>query len=697
MRLLSAQDAYVEFDLSNRTWTIGNNAVAYTLGFDQSGRFVALSLRATPATGLSLIPATDTSVQLDGVRHPIGIGGDGFAYTTSSTATYGTGVRLTLVFVDRSTGIRLSRSFACYPLVPAVETWNEVQSFDPSRRNQLQQLNAFTTVITGASLGDVQWMNGLDDEAGGSGPFTWQRRTLSAGETLTLAAGARSSDRFMPWFAATSAGGAFFGGVMWSGRWTIGLQAVDGALRVDAGLATETQIDLTGSIEGPHGFFGIVNSGVDAVNAAMAGLQRALRGRRALPPVIYNTWFAYGTEIDEATLRQEAERAAALGVEIFVVDAGWYPNAGARDDFATGLGDWRADPAKFPSGLRTLSDYVHALGMKFGVWVEPERASVINIGTGRAVADAWIAEQDGHRATGAGSDAVDAVQVCFANHDVQNWAFDWLTGLIDSAGVDYLKWDNNAWIFCNRPGHGHGTHDGPFQHLSALYGLFDRLQARYPDLLVENCAGGGHRLDHGLGRRSDFGWMDDRSAPGIRVRHHAAGLGGLFAPGYLLSFVMLDPDERLSSPTETLRSVRSRMAGTLGISLKIGDLDDEARAALAREIATFKRVRDIQQDAALVRLTDQVSVAEDQAPAWDAVELVSATTGDALILAFQNDPGADSLRVRPRGLRPDAQYQVATPEAGTIDVQSGAALMEVGIVLPAARSLAAHLVTLRSR
>src|SRR4029077_3151719 len=95
----------------------------------------------------------------------------------------------------------------------------------------------------------------------------------------------------------------------------------------------------------------------------------------------YNTWFLYGTEIDEDLMIAEMDRAAALGIELFVVDAGWYVGAGEADrfDFSSGLGSWTVDPVKFPSGLARLAVYAHGLGMKFGLWVEPERVALSTV------------------------------------------------------------------------------------------------------------------------------------------------------------------------------------------------------------------------------------------------------------------------------------------------------------------------------
>src|SRR6185369_9520745 len=118
----------------------------------------------------------------------------------------------------------------------------------------------------------------------------------------------------------------------------------------------------------------------------------------------------------------------------------------------------------------------------------------------------------------------------------RQWILDWLTPLLDEVQPDYLKWDNNMWVNCNREGHEHGATDGNFTHVNGLYEILGTLRERYPTMLIENVSGGGHRLDLAMLRYSDVGWMDDRTAPSALVRRNIEGLTAIFPPAYLLSF-----------------------------------------------------------------------------------------------------------------------------------------------------------------
>ena len=271
---------------------------------------------------------------------------------------------------------------------------------------------------------------------------------------------------------------------------------------------------LQASVDGPHVIFGAITGGAAQTAAALGSylIDGVRTGRPLAPLVTYNTWYAYGTDIDEASMQAEMERAAQLGVELFVVDAGWYPNTGVAGpaDFDAGLGAWTADPARFPNGLAPLREYAHGLGLKFGLWVEPERVSLALVG-GDGVQEAWLAPTGGDY----GSDH--AAQICLAGAAARAWLRDQLTGLIDDVQPDYLKWDNNMFINCDREGHGHGATDGNFAHVNALYDLLSTLRDRISRHVDRKCLGRRQpprRRDAALQRRR----LDGRSNRALRAR-----------------------------------------------------------------------------------------------------------------------------------------------------------------------------------
>jgi alpha-galactosidase len=161
---------------------------------------------------------------------------------------------------------------------------------------------------------------------------------------------------------------------MWSGAWKIRGERVNDRLRMTALIQDLPAVAQDRPVNVPHMFFGLTSHETAGHSQALLNFFiRGIRhGRPFTPLVTLNTWFAYGTTINEEALVAEIDHAAAMGIELFVVDAGWYTGAGAGSDsdFESGLGGFTADPERFPSGLASLADYAHDAGLKFGLWVD---------------------------------------------------------------------------------------------------------------------------------------------------------------------------------------------------------------------------------------------------------------------------------------------------------------------------------------
>jgi alpha-galactosidase len=506
---------------------------------------------------------------------------------------------------------------------------------------------------------------------------------------LTLGATGRASEQTVPWFGVDGAKDEFYAALMWSGAWSLTLSRQAGAMRVSFGLAPMTTTVRT-SVEGAHVVFGAAPGGLSDASAALRSyVLGGIRGGRPLQPLVtYNTWFAYGTEIDESTLEAEMDRVAALGVELFVVDAGWYEGAGAGGpyDFDSGLGSWTADPVRFPSGLRPLRDYAHRLGMQFGIWVEPERVNLSLVGA-PGVDESWLATEGGAY----GSE--DAGQICLSAAAARQYILDRLTQLIDAVQPDYLKWDNNMWVNCDRDGHGHQATDGNFAHVTALYQILSTLRAQYPALLIENVSGGGNRLDIGMLRYTDAAWMDDRTAPSVNVRHNIEGLSAIFPPAYLLSFVTDHDTEPLHDSPDLPLYFRSRMAGALGLCFRSDGFSEGDLAGIGHEIDIYKAMRDTQGIAAAALLTGQAQPTDG--PAWDVLQESVAGNAQSVLWAYQSDEGASEITIKPTGLIADANYEVQSVDTGSLGTATGAALMTGGIQLIQSPNTAAHVLLLR--
>ena len=687
-------DAFVAHDSSSDVWSIGSANLELVIGFDAS-HTLALQRMFNPQTGRAwnIVPAPEFGITAGGERMaPTSSGAVSFVGATAAATAQG--VTLTFTFEHRAQRLQFARVYACYPGSPTIETWTKVTSLS-GEGTGLIDLAAWNMTMPN---GNVRWVGGLRGDAAGTDSavddaFVFAEHDLAPGEHFDLGAEGRSSETFVPFFLVDDGRDEFFGGLMWSGSWRTSIDRAGDQLRVNVWFpGVGTSVTPAKPFELPHTFFGVAAKATADETGALRQfvLQGIRHGRPFQPLVTYNTWFVYGTRLNEDTMVAEINRAASLGVELFVMDAGWYIGAGENDDFDfdAGLGTWTADPARFPSGLASLADYAHGNGMKFGIWVEPERVSLATVGRSGLAEEPMLATR--------GNDYGSALngQICLAGAAGRRWVRDQLVHLIDTVRPDYLKWDNNFWLNCDRAGHGHGPADGNMAHVQALYGLLDELRQRYPDLMIENVSGGGARLDFGMMAYTDTAWMDDRTTPAAHVRHNLEGLTFAFPPAYLLSFLIDGDGEPIVGAADLPLYVRSRTAGILGLTYRTDRLDPPTAARLAEQIAQYKRYRDIITNSNATLLTAQ---APDDTNGWDVLQEITDDARTMLLFGFKSDDQTGRFVVRPRGLLADATYDVMSVDVGPIGSARGDAIMQDGVELIHSSGSRAHIIILTAR
>lgn len=680
--------AIIANDPDAGTWTIASSGASLVLALDATRDFEILRLSSSSNRPWTIGSLPDTFLKVGGQTLPFGNRAAGFIYQNVTTTVKGLTVQLDAVFEVPAARLRATRHYAATSGSPTFETWT---TFTPiAGAVSLSDLNGFRLTVP---PGTLHWLNGLqgdDPNTPRDTAFTLRQRALEVGERVSLGAEGRSSEQTVPWFAVDGGDDEFFAGLMWSGAWSLTAVRSSAGIELTLGLAPMST-NAASAVDGPHAFFGLVRGGLSNASVALRSFViQGIRGGRLLDALVtYNTWFAYGVAIDEATVREEIDGAAALGAELFVVDAGWYVGAGRGGvaDFSSGLGTWEIDAARFPNGLKALTDYAHSRGLKFGIWIEPERVALSTVNQRGLAQEAWLAKADGKYGSS------QAAQVCLASAAARQWVLDQLARLIDTVQPDYVKWDNNLWINCDRGGHGHGATDGNFAHVNALYRVLSDLRARYPHLLIENVSGGGNRLDLGMLRYSDVAWMDDRSAPSVHVRHNIEGLSAMFPPAYLLSFVMDHEDEPLHQASDFPLYFRSRMTGVLGLSFRTGEFGESDRSQMAREIDIYTTNRDSLRAGAGTLLTPQADI--NGGPAWDAFQENAPGGRTSVISAFQCGAAARAIIIKPLGLQSRSTYEVRSVDGGVIGIATGAALMADGIELIESPSTAAHILILR--
>jgi alpha-galactosidase len=389
--------------------------------------------------------------------------------------------------------------------------------------------------------------------------------------------------------------------------------------------------------------YGSFGTGLDDAAARYHAFLRE-RSRSSLRPrpVTLNVWEAVYFDQDLATLSELADRAAALGVERYVLDDGWF--LGRSDDRA-GLGDWTADPGKWPEGLAPLAEHVRGLGMEFGLWVEPE---MINEDSelARAHPD-WIL-----RARGSELPARWRFQqvLDLTNPEAFAHILDALDTLIRDLDVAYLKWDHNRDLIDA----GHPASGAPAVHEQtlAVYRLMDELRARHGALEIESCASGGGRVDLGILERTDRVHTSDNHDPLDRTRM-LRWTGLLVPPEMLGSHVASE----VSSVTGRTSDLHTRCAiaflGHFGVEWDLRELGDADSAVLAGWIAAYREHREL-------IATGRVVGSGDSDPAAPTLRGVVATDGSEALYTLMTPVLSPDTRHRMRlpGLLPEARYRV---------------------------------------
>lgn len=348
-----------------------------------------------------------------------------------------------------------------------------------------------------------------------------------------------------------------------------------GEARLQAGeRLSSPALHLTWSAQGLNGASGNFHQ------FARRHVVRWPQGVMAPRPVHLNTWEAVYFDHDDATLRELAVQAAAVGVERFVLDDGWFPG---RPDDCSGLGDWWPDPVKYPLGLKPLIDHVLGLGMAFGLWVEPEMVNP-DSELFRAHPD-WALQTRGHAFQFGRNQLV----LDIARPEVSQYLFDKLDTLLASNPITYLKWDMNRDLAQAQDAHGRLAYG---RQVQALYQLLARVRQAHPGVEIESCASGGGRMDLGVLQHTQRFWTSDNNDALSRITIQS-GAARLFPLELLGAHVGPAP----AHSTGRAQSMDFRCAvalfGHMGVEADVRQLDATERATLTRWIGLYKTWREV--------------------------------------------------------------------------------------------------------
>jgi alpha-galactosidase len=386
--------------------------------------------------------------------------------------------------------------------------------------------------------------------------------------------------------------------------------------------------------------------------------------RDAARPILLNSWEASYFDFNGESLYQLAKEAADLGVEMLVMDDGWF---GKRDNDDSGLGDWYVNERKIGESLKDLVDKVNSLGLKFGIWFEPEAVNE-DSDLFRAHPD-WALTIPGRAPVRARNQLV----LDFSRPEVVDFVFDQVSKILDQANIEYIKWDmNRSLCDCfsrNTEDQGRIMHD----YVLGLYDFLERLVTRYPNLLLEGCSGGGGRFDAGMLYYTPQIWCSDNTDAIDRIKiQYGTSFG--YPVSTVGSHVSAVPNHQTGRITPFNTRTTVAMAGVFGYELDPKKLSDEDKRMVREGIALYKKHAALIQNGDYYRLTNPF---ESEVGAW---EIVAHDKSEALVsavmLEVHGNMTVNYLKIK--GLTPDAYYRID----GSERLYAANALMEVGLPLP---------------
>jgi len=513
----------------------------------------------------------------------------------------------------------------------------------------------------------------LTHVAGGWGhEFQLRRAPVPVAETVLTSRRGTTSHHANPWVMVDAGDATEDGGEVWSAA-----LAWSGSWRVTVARDALGHVGWTGGF-GHDGISWRLRPSEEWRTPVLAGLYspggfgatsrqwHEYARRHVLPrpeevrPIVYTSWEATGFDVNEDNQKRLAGMAAALGVEMFVVDDGWF---GARSSDHAGLGDWTVNPRRFPNGLGPLIAEVHRLGMRFGIWVEPEMVNP-DSDLYREHPD-WVLHMANRRRTTLRNQLV----LNFARPDVAEWAHKWLDRLLTDYQIDFLKWDmNRAFSEAGWPDRGDDAVWLWVDHVRNVYATMDRLRADHPNLRIESCSGGGGRADFGILARTDEVWTSDNTDALDRIAIQY-GYSHLYPAQTMAAWVTDTPNWL----TERSVSLRFRflvaMAGVLGIGGNLTHWTPEELRLAADMVTLYKEIRPGVQHGAQYRL----------APPDAALTGVQYLAGDrSVVFVWRRTVPFEhpAVPLRLRGLDPAGAYR--DEETGAVHL--GAVLMAQGVL-----------------
>lgn len=387
-------------------------------------------------------------------------------------------------------------------------------------------------------------------------------------------------------------------------------------------------------------------------------------------PVLVNNWEATYFNFNGEKLLEIAKQGAELGLDMLVLDDGWF---GKRDDDYSGLGDWNVNEEKLGCSLKELVDNVNNMGLSFGIWVEPEMISE-DSDLYRAHPD-WALAVPGREPVRGRSQLV----LDMTRDDVISYIEGRLFALLDSANIQYIKWDMNRSLAAAYSAGLERERQGEVRHrfVLGLYRVLEDLHTRYPDLLIEGCSGGGGRFDMGMLYYTPQIWCSDNTDAIERLRIQY-GTSFAYPMSSVSAHVSVCPNHQNGRTTPFKTRGICAMQGTFGFELDLSRMSDEDKMLAREQVKTFKKHYRLFQFGDYYRITSPFDN-----PDFTAWEYADKNGWEAYLAVVFTDVHGNPLPklVRFQGLIPEAVYKIVQ-DGNAVEPRTGAALMNGGLLLP---------------
>jgi alpha-galactosidase len=473
-------------------------------------------------------------------------------------------------------------------------------------------------------------------------------------------------------------GDVWYGQLQYSGVWSMNFERLpNGTLEIVGGIRFwDSWINLKPkeSFTSPKLCYGYTNKGISDVSRIFSNYTRKILSpvahRDSIRPIIYNSWYATGFNVNEQQQLSLAQIAKSIGVEMYVIDDGWFKG---RTNDQGGLGDWIIDKNKFPNGLSHLIKKINDMGMNFGIWIEPEMVNP-NSDLYRKHPE-WIFYFPNRIKTLSRNQ----LMLNLAREDVYQYLYTSISSLLRNNNIKYLKWDMNRQL--TEPGwpsvNSITQREVRIRYIKNLYRLIDRLKNEFPNVWFESCSSGGGRVDLGILSRMDVAWASDNIDPLDRIFIQYGYLNA-YPANTMISWTGQESWHKINYTLDFRFDVA--MSGILGIGNDISKWNPEEIKLAKEKISLYKEIRPIVQNGILYQLSSPYNSKSS------TLEYIKEDSTEAVVFCYNINEKIENsercpiedIRLKIKGLNPKKTYIIE----GDKRLFSGSYLMDVGILYP---------------